>query len=112
MKQQIQAIPNRQPTACLLALNEDEAEVKDEGRAKDEVKAEDEDEETGAADQGEETGAVDQDEETGAADGAATAMGRRSRRMRGYATTVPKRGTSNSTVQFENEPPRLATKTP
>ena len=72
-------------------LNEDE----------DEAKAEDEDEETGAA---------DQDEETRAADGAATATGRSSRT--GHATTVPKRGTSNRTAQFENEPLRLATKTP
>ena len=75
-------------------LNEDEAdpEVKDEGEAKDEAKAEEE------------------DEETGGADGAATATGR-SRRT-GHATTVPKRGTSNRTAQFENEPLRLATKTP
>ena len=68
-------------------LNEDEAEDKDE-----------------------ETGAADQDEETRAADGAATATGR-SRRT-GHATTVPKRGTSNRTARFENEPPRLETKTP
>ena len=72
-------------------LNEDEA--------KDEAK-----------DEEEETGAADQDEETRAADGTATAAGR-SRRT-GHATTVPKRGTSNRTAQFENEPPRLATKTP
>ena len=64
----------------------------DEGEAKDEAKAEEE------------------DEETGAADGAATATGR-SRRT-GHTTTVPKRGTSNNIVQLENEPPRLATKTP
>ena len=85
-------------------FNEDEAEakVKDEAEAKDEARVEDEDEEIGAA---------DQDEEIGVADGAATAMGRRSRRTRGYATTVPKWGTSNRTVQLENEPPRLAAKT-
>ena len=76
----------------------------------DEGMAKDEDEETGAADQDEETGVVDQDEQTGAAGGAATATGR-SRRT-GYATTAPRRGTSNRTSQFENEPPRLATKTP
>ena len=81
-------------------LNEDE----------DKAQADDEDEETGAADQDEETGAADQDEETRVADGAATATGR-SRRT-GYSTTAPKRGTSGRTVQFENEPPRLATKTP
>ena len=75
-------------------LNEDEAEaeVKDEGEAKDEAKAEEE------------------DEETGAADGAATATGR-SRRT-GHAITVLKRGTSNRPARFENELPRLATKTP
>ena len=71
-----------------------------EGEAKDEAKAEDEDEETGA---------TDQDDETRAADGAATATGR-SRRT-GYATAAPERGTSNRTVQLENEPPRLATTT-
>ena len=78
-------------------LNEDEARPRSMTRAgaRDEVKAEDEDETTGAA---------DQDEETGAADGAATATGW-SRRT-GYASTVPKRGTSNRTVQFENDPPR------
>ena len=59
-------------------------------------------------DEDEETGVADQDEETRAADGAATATGRS---RTGYATTAPKRGTSNRTVQFENEPPRLATKT-
>ena len=53
----------------------------------------------------------DADEETGAADGVATATERRSRRTRGYATTVPKRGTSNRTVRLGNEPPRFATKT-
>ena len=67
-------------------LNEDEAEAKDEAKAEEE------------------------DEETGAVDGAATTTGR-SRRTR-HATTVPKRGISKRTAQFENELPRLATKTP
>ena len=91
-------------------LNEDGAEGEAKDEAKDEAKAEDEDEETGAADWDVETRAADQDEETRAADGAATATGRS--RSTGYATTAPKRGTSNRTAQFENEPPRLATKTP
>ena len=63
-----------------------------------------------AKDEDEETGAADQDEETRAVDGAATATGRSKRT--GHATTVPKRGTSNRTAQFENEPPKLTTKTP
>ena len=90
-------------------LNEDGAGAEAKDEAEDEAKAEDEDEDTGAADWDEEIRAADQDKETRAADSAATATGR-SRRT-GYATTVPKRGTSNRTVQLENEPPRLATKT-
>ena len=63
--------------------------VEGEGEAVDKDEAEDKDE--GA------------DEDTRAADGVATATGRRSKRMRGRASTALKRDTSGRTALFGNE---------
>ena len=63
--------------------------VEDEAEAMDKDEAEDKDQGV--------------DEGTGAADGVATAMERRSKRMRGHSSTALKRDTSGRTALFGNE---------